>query len=192
VYGSNKSRLEISSFPSVDFNGRLNYLIQYPHGCVEQTTSSVFPQLYLSDVVDIDANRKAQIQNNIHAAIHKLGNFQIASGGLSYWQGNGNADDWGTSYAGHFMFEAEKKGYVLPVSFKQKWVNFQQTEAKRWRFDASQKNDFAQAYRLYTLALSGNVDMASMNRLRETASISNETKYRLAATYALAGQKMQR
>jgi uncharacterized protein YfaS (alpha-2-macroglobulin family) len=189
VMGSNKSRLEISSFPSVDFNGRLNYLIQYPHGCVEQTTSAAFPQLYLSDVVDIDANRKAQIQNNINAAIHKLGNFQIASGGLSYWQGNGSADDWGTSYAGHFMFEAEKKGYILPVSFKQKWVSFQQSEAKRWRFDAVQKNDFAQAYRLYTLALSGNVDMASMNRLRETASISNETKYRLAATYALAGQK---
>ncbi|WP_091468055.1 alpha-2-macroglobulin family protein [Flavobacterium urocaniciphilum] len=189
VYGSNKSRLEISSFPSVDFNGRLSYLIQYPHGCVEQTTSAAFPQLYLSDIVDIDANRKAQIQNNINAAIIKLGNFQISSGGLSYWQGNGSADDWGTSYAGHFMFEAEKKGYILPVSFKQKWVNYQQSEAKRWRFDATQKNDFAQAYRLYTLALSGNVDMASMNRLRETASISNETKYRLAATYALAGQK---
>lgn len=189
VMGSNKSRLEISSFPTIDFNGRLNYLIQYPHGCVEQTTSAVFPQLYLSDVVDIDASRKTQIQSNINAAIHKLSNFQTATGGLSYWQGNGSTDDWGTSYAGHFMFEAEKKGYVLPVSFKQKWVSFQQSEAKRWRYEASQRNDFAQAYRLYTLALSGNVDMASMNRLRETASISNETKYRLAATYALAGQK---
>jgi hypothetical protein len=26
-----------------------------------------------------------------------------------YWQGNTVADDWGTSYAGHFLIEAEKR-----------------------------------------------------------------------------------
>lgn len=189
VTGSNKSRLEVSSFPTVNFNGRLNYLIQYPHGCVEQTTSSVFPQLYLSEIVDLDSSRKTQIQNNINAAINKLSNFQLPNGSLSYWQGNNSADDWGTSYAGHFMVEAEKKGYVLPMAFKQKWIAYQLNVSKRWRFESTTHNDFAQAYRLYVLALSGNADMASMNRLRETQGISNESKLRLAAAYALVGQK---
>jgi len=27
------------------------------------------------------------------------------------------ADDWGTSYAGHFLLEAGLKGYALPVNF---------------------------------------------------------------------------
>src|SRR5690606_41342207 len=49
--------------------------------------------------------------------------------------------------------------------------------------------DIAQAYRLYTLALVGSPDMGSMNRLRETANISNEAKLRLAAAYAIAGQR---
>ncbi|WP_300569200.1 MG2 domain-containing protein [Flavobacterium sp.] len=189
VAGSNKARLEVSSMPTINFNGRLQYLIQYPHGCVEQTTSSVFPQLYLNDIADIDANRKALIQKNVTAGINRLGGFQLANGGMSYWQGDTSADDWGSSYAGHFLLEAEKKGYVLPINFKSKWLSYQQKEAKKWRFEAKYGNDFAQAYRLYTLALAGSPDLPSMNRLRETNGISNESKLRLAAAYALAGQK---
>ncbi|HLP63460.1 alpha-2-macroglobulin family protein [Flavobacterium sp.] len=188
VSGSNKASMEVSSVPTVDFGRRLDYLIQYPHGCVEQTTSSVFPQLYLADIMDIDASRKQNIQRNITAAIQKLGNFQQPSGGLSYWPGTMQADDWGTSYAGHFLIEAEKKGYALPINFKTKWISYQQKMAKQWRFEKGYGNDLAQAYRLYTLALAGSADVASMNRLRETVGITNESKLRLAATYALIKQ----
>ena len=189
VAGSNNAKLEVSSMPTIDFNRRLQYLIAYPHGCVEQTTSAVFPQLFLNDVVDIDANRKQIIQKNVTAGIAKLGGFQLSNGGFSYWQGNPTADDWGSSYAGHFLIEAEKKGYVLPINFKSKWISYQRKEAKQWRFVAQYGNDLAQAYRLYTLALAGAPDLSSMNRLRETLGISNESKLRLASAYVLAGQK---
>ncbi len=188
VTGSNKSKMEVSSSPTIDFSRRLDYLIQYPHGCVEQTTSSVFPQLYLNDVMDLDATRKQNIQKNVTAGIQKLGNFQLPNGGFSYWQGNPDADDWGSSYAGHFLIEAEKKGYVLPINFKFKWISYQQKMAKQWRYEKQYHNDLAQAYRLYTLAISGSTDLASMNRLRETIGISNESKLRLAATYAIIKQ----
>ncbi|WP_333877132.1 alpha-2-macroglobulin family protein [Flavobacterium sp.] len=188
VAGSNKAKMEVSSSPTVDFGRRLDYLIQYPHGCVEQTTSSVFPQLYLTDIMDLDAVRKQNIQKNVTAAIQRLSNFQLANGGFSYWPGNADADDWGTSYAGHFLIEAEKKGYVLPINFKTKWMGYQQKMAKQWRYEKSYDNDFAQAYRLYTLALVGAADLASMNRLRETVGINNESRLRLAATYALIKQ----
>jgi alpha-2-macroglobulin len=188
VNGSNTAKLEVSSIPTIDFNRRLDYLIQYPHGCVEQTTSSVFPQLYLTDVMDIDAIRTKNMQVNINAGIARLAGFQLSTGGMSYWQGGNTPDDWGTSYSGHFLIEAEKKGYVLPVNFKQKWIAFQLKQAKQWRYEQSFGNDMAQAYRLYTLALAGAQDVASMNRLRETVAISNECKLRLAATYALIKQ----
>jgi uncharacterized protein YfaS (alpha-2-macroglobulin family) len=186
--GSSKASVEISSVPTLDLNRRLNYLIQYPHGCVEQTTSAVFPQLYLADIMDIEAARKETIQKNITAGIQRLGGFQLANGGITYWPGETYADDWGTSYAGHFLIEAEKKGYVLPIGFKSKWISYQQKIAKQWRYEQQYGNDLAQAYRLYTLALAGSADLASMNRLRETAGISNEAKLRLAATYALIKQ----
>ncbi len=188
VSGTNKASMEVSSVPTVDFGRRLDYLIQYPHGCVEQTTSAVFPQLYLADIMDIDGVRKQNIQKNITAGIQKLGNFQQAGGGFSYWPGATYADDWGSSYAGHFLIEAEKKGYSLPINFKTKWISYQQKIAKQWRFETSYGNDLAQAYRLYTLALAGSADVASMNRLRETVGISNESKLRLAAAYAIIKQ----
>ncbi|WP_284653753.1 alpha-2-macroglobulin family protein [Flavobacterium terrisoli] len=188
VSGSNKAKMEVSSVPTIDFGRRLDYLIQYPHGCVEQTTSSVFPQLYLTDIMDLDATYKQKIQKNVTAAIQRLSNFQLANGGFTYWPGEDDADDWGTSYAGHFLIEAEKKGYVLPINFKTKWISCQQKQAKQWRYEKQYNNDFAQAYRLYTLALAGSADLASMNRLRETVGLSNESKLRLAASYALVKQ----
>jgi uncharacterized protein YfaS (alpha-2-macroglobulin family) len=188
VAGSNKAKMEVSSVPTIDFSRRLDYLIQYPHGCVEQTTSAVFPQLYLTDVMDLDAVRKQNIQKNVTAGMQRLSNFQLANGGFSYWPGNTEADDWGSSYAGHFLIEAEKKGYVLPISFKAKWISYQQKQARQWRYEKQYGNDLAQAYRLYTLAVAGAADLASMNRLRETLGISNESKLRLAATYALLKQ----
>jgi uncharacterized protein YfaS (alpha-2-macroglobulin family) len=45
-----------------------------------------------------------------------------------------------------------------------------------------------QAYRLYTLALAGEPDLGAMNRLREMDGLSVQSRWRLAAAYALAGQ----
>jgi hypothetical protein len=58
-----------------------------------------------------------------------------------------------------------RKGYVLPINFKSKWISYQQREAKQWRFTPQYGNDLAQAYRLYTLALAGAPDLSAMNRL---------------------------
>ncbi len=189
VAGTNATTVEFSTLPPMDFTRRLEYLIRYPHGCVEQTTSSVFPQLFLEDIFDLTFDKKKKIRDNVEKGIKRLGHFQRAHGGLSYWIGEASANDWGTSYAGHFMIEAEKKGYVLPLTFKSNWLRYQKQTARNWRPSYRRYNsDLAQAYRLYTLALAGSPDLASMNRLREFSEISNEAKWRLAAAYALAGQ----
>ncbi|QWX83417.1 hypothetical protein H0I23_13275 [Cellulophaga sp. HaHaR_3_176] len=187
IKGSNTAQIEFSTLPPMSFNGRMKYLIRYPHGCVEQTTSAAFPQLYLNDIFDLTSAKKSETQKNIERAIKRLGGFQKPNGGFSYWPGLSSTDDWGTTYAGHFLIEAEKKGYVLPIGFKSSWVKYQQNVSKQWR-SGSSNSDLAQAYRLYTLALSGNADVASMNRLRETKVLSNEAKFRLAAAYGLVGQ----
>ncbi|APZ45396.1 hypothetical protein BW723_03355 [Polaribacter reichenbachii] len=190
VEGSNTAILELSTIPPINFSGRLEYLIQYPHGCVEQTTSSVFPQLFLNDLFDLTSEKKRKIQNNIEKGIKRLGNFQKANGGLSYWLGESYVSDWGTTYAGHFMLEAEKKGFVLPLTFKSNFVRYQKQAARNWRPSyGNYLRDLSQAYRLYTLALAGSPDLSAMNRLREFKQISNDAKWRLAATYAVVGQK---
>ncbi|HNH22538.1 MAG TPA: hypothetical protein PLY26_10355, partial [Ferruginibacter sp.] len=67
--------VEISSIPAMNLQKRLSYLIEYPHGCIEQTTSAVFPQLVLNQLMDLDDYKKAQIEKNIRAGINRLQNF---------------------------------------------------------------------------------------------------------------------
>ncbi|MDO4228280.1 MAG: MG2 domain-containing protein [Capnocytophaga sp.] len=181
--------LEISSFPGVNLHQRLNYLISYPHGCVEQITSGAFPQLFLGDFVDLTKEKTEEVRRNITIAINKIHENQLPNGGFAYWRGGRYADDWATSYVGQFYILAENKGYTLPSGSKQKWLNYQNEEARQWQYESKYQNDFAQAYRLYTLALAGNPNMGAMNRLREVNGISADAKRLLAASYAIAGQK---
>lgn len=188
--GSNMAKIEVSTLPPMDFDRRIEYLIRYPYGCLEQTTSAVFPQLYMPDIFDLTAQHKQEIDENIKEGIKKIGRYQLSNGGLSYWVGLTSASDWATSYAGHFMLEAEKKGYALPLTFKTNWLRYQKEAARSWRPSYRSFNThLAQAYRLYTLALAGEPELAAMNRLRENKEISNDAKWRLAAAYALSGQK---
>lgn len=191
--GTNKASIEVSVLPPLDLNRHLSYLIHYPYGCIEQTTSSVFPQLFLDQLIKLSSERVNQIENNIKAGIDRIKSFQTKSGGLSYWPGQYDDNPWGTNYGGHFMMEAERKGYKLPTGFKQAWIKYQQTKAKGWTGDENTYyyySDYGltQAYRLYTLALAGSPELGAMNRLREKPNKSEQTRWMLASAYTLAGQ----
>ncbi|MCU4176811.1 alpha-2-macroglobulin family protein [Carboxylicivirga sp. N1Y90] len=190
IEGTNNATLEVSNIPPIDFGRRLKYLLRYPHGCVEQTTSAAFPQLFLSDVLEQSDELESTITHNIKGAIKRLEGFMRSDGGLSYWPGSYNASDWGTTYAGHFLLEAELKGYQLPVGFKNKWLKYQKKTARQWSPNKRHRGyDLAQAYRLYTIALAGEPELSAMNRMRNQNSISLQARWRLAAAYALAGHQ---
>ncbi|MCL3782673.1 hypothetical protein EMN47_19990 [Prolixibacteraceae bacterium JC049] len=193
--GTNKATLELSSIPPVNLERRLDYLMDYPHGCVEQTTSAVFPQLFLAGIMDLSAEQKLRIEENVQEALNRLLSFQMPSGGYSYWPGGNYVSDWGTSYAGHFMLLAEEKGYTIPIGLKNEWIKHQKSAAQSWevgkfrggRYYAG--SDLLQAYRLYTLALADRADIGAMNRLREISKLSQKASWRLAAAYLLIGQQ---
>ncbi len=189
IAGTNRGTLELSSIPAMNLDQRLNELIHYPYGCIEQTVSAVFPQLFLSSVVDLSDQQKRQTEQNISAAIRKLQGFQLSNGGFGYWPGSPYADDWGTSYAGHFLLEAEKLGFSLPVGWLQQWKEFQRQKAVSWNYNSSLYNDdLAQAYRLYTLALAKSPELGAMNKLLEKKELSLAARWRLAAAYQIAAK----
>ena len=190
INGTNKATLEVASIPPLNLSKRLSYLIEYPYGCVEQTTSSAFPQLYLGQLIDLSPRQKAETERNIKSTINRLNGFQVSGGGLSYWPGGGEPDEWCTSYAGHFMLAAQAKGYTLPLGFMEQWKTYQKQKAIAWAPDSRSfyGADLVQAYRLYLLALARVPELGAMNRLREFKYLSVEARWRLAAAYKLAGQ----
>ena len=132
ILGENSGSIEISSLPPLNIESRLGYLIRYPHGCIEQTTSSVFAQLFIENLVSLSAERKSKIQRNIDAAIKRLKSFQLGSGGFAYWPGNSYPNNWGSNYAGHFLLEAKKAGYAVPEGMLSGWLDFQKSKAEAW------------------------------------------------------------
>ncbi|QSE97084.1 alpha-2-macroglobulin family protein [Fulvivirga lutea] len=189
VLGTNEATLEFSKIPSINLGERIEYLIRYPHGCIEQTTSSVFPQLHLAKLMDLTEKQKQETEDNIRAGINRLKNFQLSDGSFAYWPGNLDYSEWGTSYAGHFLLEAEAAGYSLPYNFKKSWIKFQTGLANNWMRTQSQYSYLMQAYRLYTLALAGSPALGAMNRMKEVPNLSTAAKWRLAAAYVLAGKE---
>lgn len=186
--GTRKGILEVSSFPPVNLSKRLSELITYPYGCVEQTTSAVFPQLFLNGIVELTTAEKSRIDVNIRTGIQKLVTFQRPDGGLAYWPGASQSDEWSGCYVGHFMLEAQKRGYNTSATFMESWKRYQRNKAVNWVRTNGSYSDFIQAYRLYTLALAGAPELGAMNRLREQRGLAGEAKWRLASAYFLAGQ----
>ncbi len=189
IRGTSSARLEVSSFPSVNLEKHLDYLLSYPHGCTEQIASTAFPQLWLPELTGKRSEKANESAANIKEAINKLLSRQMSNGGLALWPGSYQPDNWVTSYAGHFLLEAERKGYSISPGFIQKWISYQKKTARDWRFDNRHKyscND--QAYRLFTLALAGQPDKGAMNRLRETDNIPLLTRWLLAAAFTQTGR----
>jgi len=192
--GTNSGILEVSVVPPVDFGRRLKFLIRYPHGCIEQTTSAAFPQLYLADVMESNENLNKVTSDNIKAAITRISKFALPSGGFGYWPNSTLENEWGSCYAGHFLLQAREKAYSVPDRLLKNWVRYERKTARRWTGNKYSSEwhkkslELTQAYRLYLLALAGEPEIGAMNRLKERTNLNTTTRWKLAAAYALAGQ----
>lgn len=185
---TNSVTIEVSVIPTMKLEGRLNYLFRFPHGCLEQTISKIFPQLYLSALVKLTETEKKKIEHHIRVAIDKLRYYQISSGGFTYWPSGGHrAHLWATNYTGHFLLEAQQMGYYIPDSMLSRWLNFQKSAANSWT-SGGRSSTLTQAFRLYTLALARQPDLGAMNRLRESNNLESTAAIQLAAAFSLVGQ----
>lgn len=132
----------------------------------------------------------------VNEAIKIITARQLGDGGIVYWPGTSTPMEWVTTYAGHFLVEAQNKGYNVPESVISKWKQFQKKAAQRWNrvdlygsYYSYSMSDLQQAYRLYTLALANQPELGAMNRLKEMSGLSVQARWRLAAAYVLAGKK---
>lgn len=184
--GSNRASVSIVKRPKLNLNHRLGFLIRYPYGCIEQTTSSVFPQLYLKSFLKESVKDEKRIDQNIDGGIQRLRRFLTPSGGFAYWPGNSGTHIWGTNYGFHFILEAKKLGYHVPKELYARLIKFQKSRALTEKDNLTERT-----YRLYLLALAGEPQIGPMNLLKENKleKMSNTQKWMLASAYFLSGRK---
>ena len=179
--------VELSRLGNLGLENRLDELVRYPHGCLEQTVSKSFPQLYLSQLVDLAPESTQKIRDHIDEAMRKMNNFQSSQGGYGYWPVGGNPHPFGSLYAGHFMLEAERLGYYWEPSRKEKFVDAERRNAQLFGSVQDHRASFLQSYRLYVLTLAGSPEFGAMNRMKSVGSKGLAGLY-LSAAYLKAGE----
>lgn len=191
VKGTVDSMITISNTMLLGLDQRLKYLIRYPYGCVEQTTSSIFPQLFIDKLSTTDGFDKTKIVENINAGIQRLKLFQLSDGSFSYWPGDKDRSVWATNYVGHFLVLAKKNGYYIPESIYNNWLNYTEKTIKGTKMDSKYAVEW-KSYALYLLALAGKQNMSEMNYMYENyfnKSLNDSSKMYLAAAYKLSGEE---
>lgn len=200
IESSLERKLIVSRSPLITMAEDLDYLVRYPYGCVEQTVSAVFPQLYFQDLTrEIlgTADKSLNPNKNITEAIQKLQLMQLYHGGLTYWPGGGYESWWGSVYAAHFLLEAQKAGFEVNQSMYNKLLDYLVMRLKKRETFYYYYNDTRRtiankeiAYSLYVLAMAGKPQRATMNYYKNNAKdLSLDSKYLLAASYALIGDE---
>ncbi|MBK0402549.1 alpha-2-macroglobulin family protein [Adhaeribacter sp. BT258] len=202
--GSASARLIVSKSPMVQFAGDLRYLIQYPYGCVEQTISAAFPQIYYADLAkSLRQDKKATRYNpdyNVQEAIRKLETMQLYNGGMAYWPGTDMENWWSTAYAAHFLLEAQRAGFQVNAKMLNKMFEYLQMklktrETERYTFYDEKGKEHTKTiakkeifYSLYVLAVVNKYDVTAMNYYKANPGLlAIDSKYLLASAFAMYG-----
>jgi len=195
----------LSPYPVANFAEKLSDLVGYPHGCIEQTVSRAFPQIYLRDIaaiLDPSILEKGSPTYFVNEAITKVASMQGFDGGFLYWPGGGEVNSWSTVYATHFLLEARKAGYevsdrllnpaleaVARIARSRATVDV--ATSREGRTTIRRLADKASVYALYVLALAGRPEEAVMNFYRGMPELlSADTRFLLAGSFALSGNRL--
>ena len=188
--GTGKSSLSIMPLQGLQFAGGLKFLAQYPHGCIEQTTSCVFPLLYLKDVANsVDSNKfsPAMIDSYVDEGVQRVLSMQTYKGGFSYWPGYQSEYNWGSVYATDFLVEADSAGYNVPEFEKNIALDYLEKllSGKDEKYTVQLK-----AYSLFVLSKAGRMKASWVRRLQEVKdTMPGYSRFHLASSLALLGDK---
>lgn len=199
---SERSTFWVTTNPYAESFQHLSYLVQYPHGCIEQTTSSTRPLLYVSELIDsvdptLTAN--AKIEDMVMSGVNRVLSMQTPAGGFGYWPGATEPVEWGTAYATHMLLDAQKLKYAVPqdrIDDALEWMN-QQVTRREGRSGSGSYNDGSEAYMHYVLAMAGKGHKARVQKLLDQVGgqkfYSNgqraEQEFMLKAALYLAGDR---
>lgn len=166
-------------------------LIQYPYGCLEQTSSKGYGLLYVGEMMDLSPKEKSDMENYLEAALAKITRFQNSDGSFRYWE-SGTYHQWADLYAGHFLAEAKERGVEVNEDVLRNWTDFTLQKANRWRVEGvsestQSREELIQAYRLYILAKLNVPAKSAMNRFKNRTLNNQFANVFLGGAYLYSG-----
>ncbi|MPR34431.1 alpha-2-macroglobulin family protein [Salmonirosea aquatica] len=208
--GTARAQVTFSRSPLVQGGGKaLSTLLGYPYGCLEQTLSKAFPQIYFADLTKAMAAPVYLVRNgesdfnpatNVQQAIRKTETQQLYNGGLAMWPGASREDWWVTAYAVHFLEEAHRAGFEVNGATMSRAIEYLTAKTGTTATEevpvATEDGSTIKAvkaqreslYSLYVLSLVGQPNRPAMNYYKQNPNLlTPDARYLLAGAFQLIG-----
>ncbi|MGE5041334.1 MAG: Ig-like domain-containing protein [Candidatus Levyibacteriota bacterium] len=169
----------------------MQYLIDYPYYCTEQSTSRFMPAVFVHRILKNAKIEKSgmtetkELEQVISDGIQRLNNMQHADGGWGWWI-ESDSDPFVTAYAMQGLLEAKHDGFTVDEKMVNKGINYLS------RSLAGNVTKETQAFILYVLR-SQNINFASYasNLFDKRFEMSLEGRAYLALYMKQAGMGSQ-
>lgn len=191
-----KSVLTLSNQIVLAEQQHLQQLLQYPYGCLEQTTSRAWPMLLADkkDFILYENTEQSKLFNERHEimqqAIGRIIGMQLYNGGFGYWSNDSDEAYWLTAFATDFLLRAENMGYKVPPSALQKAVERLQyyvqnrvslgADLSQYLSSSHHYETAYKAYAAYVLATAKQVSLADVRNLYDNLGSSYKSPLPLA------------
>jgi uncharacterized protein YfaS (alpha-2-macroglobulin family) len=110
--------LSVSSRPPLNLGEQIRALKAYPYGCLEQTTSGLYPSLYADAAVlkrlGLEGEPDTVRKRKIELGIERLLGMQRYNGSFGLWGADGEEEYWLTAYVTDFLLRARDQGFAVP------------------------------------------------------------------------------
>ena len=169
--------LEITAATSalVGLQNGVDYLVEYPYGCLEQRSSRLRALIMLRDLRDqfpLPSLAGERFDQAIAAEMARIRNYLTPDGGLAYWEGGTYADVYLSARVLLLILDARDLGIVVPTDVVEKVTAYLQQIVERVKSESLRRplRDVDgvwpnRAYILYALARSGQPDTKLMGKL---------------------------
>ena len=110
--------LSVSSRPPLNLAEQIRALRAYPYGCLEQTTSGLYPSLYADSAtlerLGLEGEPDDKRRSSIEIGIERLLGMQRYNGSFGLWGADSDEEYWLTAYVTDFLLRAREQGFAVP------------------------------------------------------------------------------
>jgi uncharacterized protein YfaS (alpha-2-macroglobulin family) len=171
-----RAGLVITDRPPIDVAEHVRALYAYPYGCLEQTTSGIYPQIFLSqemlERLKIDGDTPEARRRKVQQGIDRVLGLQKSDGGFGLWNSDSPEECWLTAYVSDFLQSAREQGYDVPQAPLAKAVERLQNYLRqpniiqvRYSEDGDHTRFAVQAYSAYVLARLNQAPLGTLRTL---------------------------
>lgn len=195
--------ISVSADPTLRLRDALKYVVGYPYGCVEQTTSRCLPMYLLrrnTALLGAAFEEQWPVDHYLQAGVDRLFSMQTSGGGLGCWPGATTPYAYGSVYACHFLTLAKRDHELdVPEQAFKALQDYVRTVANDWddssatyRSYHDRSGLYMRAYAHYVLALDGDIEAIRGIERFDTLTLPTAARYLLAAALALNTQDTDR